>query len=111
MLSGIYPISKDKILEKSISATLLNSSENQIQPSISLVENENETSEPDFVGCNQSSPSSTPKHQKLDDITPTKKLELSLMSVLRRQESQTLIQKRSRLRRKFAETLTAEDVR
>ncbi|KAJ8945540.1 hypothetical protein NQ318_020385, partial [Aromia moschata] len=92
--SGIYTLTKDKILQKSISSTLLSSSEKQMQPSTSMEEIENKMSGPDFVGFSQTSPSSSPKPQELEDITPTKKLELSLI-----------------LRRKFAETLTAAEVR
>ncbi|KAK4885420.1 hypothetical protein RN001_001691 [Aquatica leii] len=89
----------------------INQKKNKIQPTTSTVEKENETPTPDFAGYSQSSPPTTPLPEQLEDITPTKKLELSLMTVLRRQEAKTVIQKRSKLRRIFAETLTADDVR
>lgn len=75
--SGIYPLNKEKILSKSATSTLLLNPEDNNPIQIKLAENE------------QIAPTSPDQHEELDEIKPTKKLELSLMSVLRSKNRNT----------------------
>lgn len=91
--SGIYPISLEKMKRKVETATVVSEEQNS-DPKSSL------------SNCEENQCAS-------EDLTPKKSLELALMSVLKTnaQSSSSPKIKRSRLSRKFAESLTTQEVR
>lgn len=105
--SGIYPLNEKKILEKCETSSVLSSTD--------IIASENDP-------CTSQAGSRTKLHPEQRDLastsslseqvplSPKKVLELSLLHALKRQEKTVEPQKRNRVRRKFAESLTSAEV-
>lgn len=110
--AGIYPLSKAQMMRKAEMASIVNNqSDNQDSGKTSLPSTS--TASPSHFSEN-SSRCIASNDNKENEIptTPKKSLELALLSVLQSGgSSDSLNRKRSRLTRKFAESLTDSDVR
>lgn len=122
--SGIYPLSLEKMKRKIETASIVSEeqSSDSLTPRSTTVSTPGIPSTEQQAGPSTSSLVSTPKSSisnyernqcSSEDVTPRKSLELALMAVLktRNESSPSPRKKRSKLSRKFAESLTTEEVR
>ncbi|KAK9701312.1 DDE superfamily endonuclease [Popillia japonica] len=96
--AGIFPINKEKILKKATVSAAMNDTNSPIS-STSTNERTLRSSTP------------PPKNNEIPLLTPKICLEISLMSVLKQNKNISECQKRTRVGRKFAESLTSPEVR
>lgn len=120
--SGIYPLNEDKILKKCETSSVLSSSQSLLQEESSVpgtcspnvVQNSESRSKPidlpEQVASTSSTSISTLEVVEQVPVSPKKSLELAILFALKRQEKIPEVQKRNRVRRKFAENLTSAEV-
>lgn len=106
--TGIYPLNRNRVLSKITTSTVFNSSQENNAPGPSNTSNPSSATNTPSTSSIRStrSATSTPQSTPNKPTTPKKSLELALLSILKSQHETTKPQKRTRVQRPFAESLT-----